>query len=63
MPAAMHSVMAGRQAAVPGILIIALGRLSEAQSRRASATVPAASAARVGDTSSDTKPSRPPLAR
>ena len=62
MPAAMQRAIAGRPSAVPGILIIALGRSSERQSRSASWIVASVSFASVGETSSETRPSAPPLA-
>ncbi len=46
---------------VPGTLIIRLGRPTAAHRRRASASVPAVSAARSGDTSRLTYPSRRPV--
>ena len=50
-----------RPAVVAGILIIALGRSISAHSRRAAASVPAASSARLGETSKLTKPALPAL--
>ena len=61
IPAAMQWVIAGRPARVPGILIIALGRSTARQSRSASWIVPSVSCASVGETSSDTSPSPPPV--
>src|ERR1043166_8121143 len=55
----MHSVTAGRPSAVPGILIIALGRSTARQSRFGSTIVAAVSRARAGETSMDTRPSWP----
>jgi hypothetical protein len=63
IPSAMHPVIAGRPASVPGILIMALGRSTAAHSRSASWIVAAVSYASAGDTSSETWPSRPRVSR
>ncbi len=54
IPAAIDALIAGTPAAVPGILIITLGRSTACHSRCAAAIVPSVSFASVGDTSSDT---------
>ncbi len=61
-PSERHCRMAGTPSAVPGILIITLGRLHWLQRRCASAIVARVSRARWGPTSIETKPSLPPLA-
>ena len=60
MPSAMTAVMASRPSTVAGILIIAFGFATFAQSCFAWAIVPAASWARPGSTSIETRPSLPP---
>ena len=57
MPAAMVSVIASRPSTVAGILIITLGRSTLAHRCLASSMVPAASCARPGSTSIETRPS------
>ena len=52
---------AGIPCGVPGTFIITLGLSSVPNSRFASATVPSVSWARWGLTSSDAKPSAPPV--
>ncbi len=54
MPAAMVALIAGTPAAVPGILIITLGRSTAFHRRAAASIVPWVSLARVGETSSET---------
>ena len=61
MPCAVASVIASRPSIVAGILIITLGRSTFAQSCLACAIVPAASCARPGSTSIETRPSTPPV--
>ena len=61
IPSMRQRSMARQPSRVPGILIIAFGRFTACQSRRASITDPSVSRARSGATSSDTKPSRPPV--
>ena len=61
IPSEMSARKAGIPSGVAGTLIIALGLSSAANSRRASETVPAVSRARCGLTSSDAKPSAPPV--
>ena len=60
MPAAVASRIAGMPSGFAGILINAFGRSTAFQNRFASATVALVSRAMYGDTSSETKPSRPP---
>ena len=52
-PSARHCSMAGSPSWVPGILIIAFGRFSAANRRRAAAMLPCVSFASSGETSSD----------
>jgi hypothetical protein len=59
MPAPIVSVMASRPSMVAGILMRALGRSTLAQSCLAWAMVAAASWAKPGSTSIDTRPSKP----
>ncbi len=54
IPAAIVALIAGTPAAVPGILIITLGRSTAFQSRAAASIVPGVSLASVGETSSET---------
>jgi hypothetical protein len=58
-PEAMHSVIAGRPSAVPGILMNRLRRATRACSALAASMVAAVSYASSGDTASDTQPSTP----
>ena len=62
IPAAIDSSMAGSPSSVAGILIITLGRATRSKSVRASRHVVLVSCAIAGDTSTDTKPSAPPVA-
>ena len=62
-PAGVEAIEASIFAGVPGILTKRLSRAACAWSFATDAVVAAASSARSGDTSSDTQPSRPPLAR
>ena len=59
MPAATNSRKASTPAAVAGTLIMALGWLMACHKRLPSATVPAASCAKLGDTSKLTMPAWP----
>ena len=61
-PAARPARMAGKPSTVPGILIMTFGRSTAANKRCASETVRWVSRASAGETSSETKPSWPPLA-
>ena len=54
MPSAISSSMATNPAAVPGTLIITFGRPAFANSASPAATVPVASWASAGETSTDT---------
>jgi hypothetical protein len=62
MPSVRRRSIAGQPSFVPGTLIIRFGRSTSDQRRRASAMVFSVSRASVGETSSDTKPSRPAVA-
>ena len=55
--------MAGTPSFVPGILTITLGRSTAVNRKCASSMEPCVSWATPGDTSIETKPSVPPLAR
>jgi hypothetical protein len=54
IPAAMVALIAGTPSAVPGILIITLGRPTAFHRRAAASIVPCVSCASVGETSSET---------
>ncbi len=60
IPLSSRASTAGSPSVVAGTLIMRLGLATRCQRRFASATVPAASWARWGDTSRLTKPSPPP---
>jgi hypothetical protein len=62
MPSPIIRRMAGRPSIVAGILIITLGRSTRRRSSRAADSVPAVSRAKVGETSTETNPSRPSVA-
>ena len=61
IPSDRHCVIAGSPAGVAGILMSRFGRFTIHHSARASAMVLAVSPASLGSTSSDTRPSRPPV--
>jgi hypothetical protein len=61
MPSASTRVIAGRPSGVAGILIIRLGRSTVFHRSTASVTVASVSWALPGSTSSETRPSLPPV--
>ena len=61
IPSEMHCVIAGSPSTVAGILIMTFGRSTIHHRARASAIVLAVSRASRGSTSSDTRPSCPPV--
>ncbi len=61
IPSEMHCVIAGSPSGVAGILISRFGRSTIHHSARASAMDLAVSLASRGSTSSETRPSRPPV--